>query len=99
MPNRHTPQRTCMSCGTKHAKRDLYRIVRSSAGACSVDPSGKLPGRGAYLCGKQGCWRSAAQGKRIAAALRGEVSPEDRERLAAFGRELAQDAQPVRAAG
>ena len=88
MRNRHAPQRSCIMCGAKMAKRDLFRIVLTPEQECIVDATGKRPGRGAYLCGRPDCWRGAARGKRLAAALRGEITPGDRERLAAFGQEL-----------
>ena len=35
--------------GEMHPKKELVRIVRSKEGEVSVDPSGKMPGRGAYV--------------------------------------------------
>ena len=46
------PLRTCVFCGLKTAKRELLRIVSSPEGQVAVDRSGKLNGRGAYLCTK-----------------------------------------------
>jgi predicted RNA-binding protein YlxR (DUF448 family) len=44
-------------------------VVRSPQGALSVDPRGKAPGRGAYLCPDAGCLeRGLAEGG-IARAL------------------------------
>jgi hypothetical protein len=34
----------------------MIRIVRDPSGSVSVDPTGKLAGRGAYLCVSQACW-------------------------------------------
>ena len=75
MRNRHAPQRSCIMCSAKMAKRDLFRIVLTPEQECIVDATGKRPGRGAYLCGRPDCWRGAARGKRLAAALRGEITP------------------------
>lgn len=47
---RHQPIRTCIACGHKSAKRELLRIVRNQDGAAVVDPNGRLPGRGTYVC-------------------------------------------------
>ncbi len=87
MRNRHAPQRSCVMCGAKTDKRDLFRIVLTPDQSCVVDQTGKRPGRGAYLCRRYECWRRALQGKRLAAALRGEIDAGDRERLRAFARE------------
>ncbi|MDP7104211.1 MAG: YlxR family protein [SAR202 cluster bacterium] len=52
---RHVPLRTCVSCGTKTAKRDLLRIVAAPDGGAEIDVSGKANGRGAYLCHDPNC--------------------------------------------
>ena len=44
------PQRQCMGCRERKAKRELIRVVRGPEGTVSLDFSGKAPGRGAYLC-------------------------------------------------
>ena len=83
---KHIPQRTCVGCRDVNAKRSLIRIVRSESGI-EIDPSGKLPGRGAYLHNQQGCWEIGLKGA-LEHALRARLEPEERERLAAFGRSL-----------
>ena len=44
------PLRTCVSCGAKMDKRNLLRIVSGADDRVVVDRSGKLNGRGAYVC-------------------------------------------------
>ncbi len=51
------PMRTCIACRTEMPRRDLLRIVRSPEGEVKLDFSGKLPGRGAYVCKKEACIR------------------------------------------
>ncbi len=65
------PQRTCVVCRRSAAKGTLHRIVRSSAGVVRYDPTGKAPGRGAYLCGRPGCLEPAAKGRVLRRAFRG----------------------------
>lgn len=48
-----------------------------------VDPSGKLPGRGAYLHDLRSCWERGLKGP-LSAALKVELRPEDRQRLETF---------------
>ncbi len=48
-----------------------------------VDPTGKAPGRGAYLHNQQSCWEKGLKGA-LAHALRTELTEADRERLKAF---------------
>ena len=44
------PQRQCMGCRERKNKRDMIRVVRQTDGTVSLDFSGKLNGRGAYIC-------------------------------------------------
>lgn len=74
------PMRTCVVCREKAGKRALIRIVRAEAGV-QVDPSGKLNGRGAYLCERETCWERALVSGVLEKALRTQLTAEDRERL------------------
>ena len=65
-----TPQRTCVVCRSTTAKRTLHRIVRSPAGTVAYDPTGKAPGRGAYLCGQPVCLDTAVRRRSIQRALK-----------------------------
>ena len=80
---RHVPRRTCVSCGSTTAKRELVRLVRTSAGV-EADPTGKRPGRGAYLCHNPDCWESAVRKSRLEHALRTKLTPADREALLSY---------------
>ncbi len=74
---RHVPFRTCVSCGSKKDKRGLTRIVASPGGGAEVDPTGKLPGRGAYLCREGGCAEGPQDRGRLEYALRVQLSEPD----------------------
>lgn len=78
--HKHTPQRTCVVCGEKRDKRGLKRVVRTAEGL-QVDPTGKLEGRGAYLCEQGTCWEQAIHGPALNRALRMTLTDEDRKRL------------------
>lgn len=73
---KHVPMRTCIACRQERGKRDLVRVVRTPAGAVQVDPTGKLAGRGAYLCRARSCWEQALQGNRLGAALKTALTAE-----------------------
>ena len=51
------PMRTCIACRTEKPKAEMLRIVRNAAGEIRLDFSGKLPGRGAYICNDEACIR------------------------------------------
>ena len=76
---RHVPQRTCVGCRQTLAKRELIRIVRTPEGV-EIDPSGKLPGRGAYVHEQRSCWEKALSGS-LARALRTEIDANSRQAL------------------
>jgi predicted RNA-binding protein YlxR (DUF448 family) len=81
MSTRRVPVRTCIVCGEKAPKRELTRVVVDPDGTVRVDPTGKAPGRGAYLCGKPSCRQRVLMGERLARSLRQPVSVEAREGL------------------
>ena len=58
-------QRMCMGCNTKKDKRDLIRIVMSKDGNITIDKSGKLSGRGAYICDNLDCLNKVIKTKRL----------------------------------
>lgn len=49
MKKRKVPLRKSVVSGDLKPKKELIRITRSKEGVVSIDPSGKLPGRGAYV--------------------------------------------------
>ena len=49
------PQSSCVSCRTVRDKSDLLRVVMTPEGDVVYDPTGKLAGRGAYLCRNEEC--------------------------------------------
>jgi predicted RNA-binding protein YlxR (DUF448 family) len=86
---KHVPQRTCVGCRETLAKRSLIRLVRSGEGVV-IDPSGKLPGRGAYLHNVHSCWEAGLKGS-LAHALKTELSEDDRIKLKDFAASLTED--------
>ncbi len=80
MASKHQPQRSCVVCRAKQDKRSLTRLVIAH-GKLQVDESGKMSGRGAYLCADADCWRQAVARPIVGKALRRELSEYDREYL------------------
>ena len=58
-------QRMCMGCNTKKDKRELIRIVMNKEGDISIDKTGKLSGRGAYICDNIECLEKVIKSKRL----------------------------------
>lgn len=79
MPKRkpdHQPERTCAVCREVHPKRAMTRVVRRADGSVAVDPSGKAPGRGTYLCDRADCREPKRLADGIGRALGGSVVAE-----------------------
>jgi len=81
--HKKTSERTCVACGRSDAKNGLVRFVRNREGVVSCDPSGRVSGRGAYLCYDESCFGAAEKRKRLASALKCSLSTEDYRRLEA----------------
>lgn len=90
VPKRRTPQRTCVSCRRVQGKREMLRVVRTPTGHVQVDSTGKLPGRGAYICATAGCWSEALQQHRLDHALKTHLSDDERAELTQFMQALTQ---------
>ena len=76
------PQRQCMGCRERKAKKELIRVVRQTDGVVSLDFSGKLNGRGAYLCPDPACLAKARKAKSLERSLETEIPEEVYDRLA-----------------
>ncbi|QPC81570.1 YlxR family protein [Phototrophicus methaneseepsis] len=84
MPHRmHVALRTCVVCGKKADKRTLMRVVLTEDGL-SVDPSGKMNGRGAYVCPNVSCQETSDMNevfRKLSRALRIELTDADRQQI------------------
>ena len=83
------PQRQCMGCRERADKRDLIRVVRTPDGNVQLDFSGKLSGRGAYICPKAECLKKAQKAKSLERSLEVPIPEEVYGRLS---REIEENA-------
>lgn len=70
------PQRQCMGCRERKAKRELIRVVRGTDGSVSLDFSGKKNGRGAYICPSTECLKKAIRSKALDRSLETAIPQE-----------------------
>ncbi len=68
------PLRVCLGCREKIPKKDLVRLVRTPDNEVILDMTGKKPGRGAYLCLREECFKKAVKGKRLERNLQQPIS-------------------------
>lgn len=71
-----TPLRTCVICREKCKKSDLIRIVNNDVDGVVADASGKMNGRGAYVCANMQCITQPKAQRALASALKTEVTQE-----------------------
>ena len=65
----------------------MIRIVNTSDGRIEVDASGKMSGRGAYLCKHVDCWEQGLKGNRLEYSLKTSINQESKNRLLSWIKE------------
>ena len=70
------PLRMCVACREAKPKREMLRIVKNAEGVISLDFSGKLAGRGAYICDSEACVKKLKKYRLLNKTFSCEV-PED----------------------
>jgi len=76
MKTRKIPMRMCVGCREMKEKKSLIRVVRSPEGELSLDPTGKKPGRGAYVCREGECLARAIKQRQLERQLQAEMTEE-----------------------
>ncbi len=69
MQQKKVPLRKCTGCNEMKPKKELVRIVRSPEGEINLDTTGKMSGRGAYICPNAQCLQKAKKGRRLERAF------------------------------
>jgi len=67
---RREPVRTCVACRQEAGKTALSRFVRDAGGEIVEDPTGRAPGRGAYLHDDPACRELALKRRSLERALK-----------------------------
>ena len=75
------PLRTCMGCNEKKPKKELIRIVKQKDGNVELDKTGKMEGRGAFICNNIECLDKVIKTKRLERTLDIQISEETYKKL------------------
>ncbi len=81
MKMKKIPLRKCIGCNESKPKSDLIRVVRTTDGNIEIDETGRVNGRGAYICKNKDCFNKAEKADKISKALETEVTKEKYESL------------------
>ncbi|WP_416197999.1 MAG: YlxR domain-containing protein [Sporanaerobacter sp.] len=76
MKKKKIPLRKCIACGENKPKKELIRIVRKNDSDIEVDLTGKVNGRGAYICADLNCLNTIKKTKKLGKALECEIPSE-----------------------
>ncbi len=76
MKPKKIPMRMCVGCREMKPKKELIRVVRAPDGSVSMDPVGKKPGRGAYVCRNAACLQRAIKQRQLERQLEVQLSEE-----------------------
>ena len=78
---RKLPERTCLGCNIKKPKKEFIRIAKNKEGEINIDRTGKMPGRGAYICDNIECLEKLVKSKRLEKVFEIKISDEIYEKL------------------
>ena len=70
------PMRMCIACREMKPKLEMTRVVKNADGEIFADPTGKAPGRGAYVCGAEACLTKVCGKKLLNKTFSSNVAPE-----------------------
>ena len=75
------PVRKCTGCGERFLKNTLVRIVKTPSGDIVLDTTGKVSGRGAYICRSAKCLKKAEKTLRADRSLSCKIPEEIYKKL------------------
>ena len=74
--DKKTPLRQCTGCRESKDKSVLVRVVRTPEGDVQIDHTGKMNGRGAYLCNDPECLNKARRNRGLERTLKLSIPEE-----------------------
>lgn len=88
MKAKKIPSRICVGCREPKEKRSMVRVVKTAENTICLDETGRMNGRGAYLCKNMDCFQRAIQSKGLERSLKTNI-PEEiihllKEEMSAF---------------
>lgn len=79
--NKKIPLRKCVGCNEMKSKKEMLRVLKTTEEEVILDTTGKMNGRGAYLCKNAECLKKAIKHKGLERSLKMEIEKSVYERL------------------
>lgn len=76
MQKKKIPLRKCTGCGEMKPKKELVRVVKTPDDHVLLDLTGRVNGRGAYICPDAACLKIARKAKRIEKSFQMQIPEE-----------------------
>lgn len=76
MQKKKIPLRKCTGCGEMKPKKELVRVVKTPDDQVMIDLTGRLNGRGAYICPNAECLKIARKSRRIERSFQMQIPDE-----------------------
>ena len=67
------PQRQCMGCRERKAKKDMIRVIKTAENEICIDATGRKNGRGAYICPTMECLKQAMKSRGLERSLKTSI--------------------------
>ena len=81
MANKKIPLRQCVGCQEMKSKLELIRVIKTPEGEVTLDTTGRMNGRGAYLCKNSDCLKKLRKTKGLERSLKIAIPQEIYEKL------------------
>lgn len=75
------PLRQCTGCREQKPKNELIRVIKTPENEICLDKTGRMNGRGAYICSSKECLDKAIRSKGLERALKCDIPDEVYETL------------------
>lgn len=81
MIKKKIPLRKCTGCQQMKEKKELIRVVRTDENQYFIDLTGKMSGRGAYICKNLECFEKAFKSKGLERSFKSAIPKDIYEKL------------------
>ena len=81
MSGKKIPLRQCIGCGEMKSKKEMIRVIKTAEDQILLDATGRINGRGAYLCPSMECLKKAVKSRGLERSFKMAIPKEVYEAL------------------